>query len=326
MNSRFMYHSAGSHGENISLSVFYVIVFFFSVPANAMALWVFCHPKNKTSVPRVFLTHLAVADMCYVLLLPMRVIYHASDGDWILGEVACSLSGFLFYLNLYCSLYFTTCISFDRFLAVVLPVRALSWRKPAYAKAGCAVIWVVVTVCMAPVLLSKQTVNLQLEEERNVTVCQQLYLQKTSPRALLSTAVAFSIPLLVLSLSYILILIKLKTVTQQTQSRVHLKARRMVVLTLANFLVAFLPFHIHRFIYIVRYSQPNVSDMEATSLSIGNRVTSALTCVNAVIDPLMYFFLADTYQRTLLRLLGRPESAQPESGQISNPVDMSSAF
>ncbi|XP_076126017.1 uracil nucleotide/cysteinyl leukotriene receptor [Alosa pseudoharengus] len=317
-------HSPGSHGENVTLAVFYTIVFLLSVPANAMALWVFCRPKNGTSVARVYLTHLAMADMCYVLLLPMRVVYHASAGDWILGEVACRLSGFLFYLNLYCSLYFMTCISFDRFLAVVFPIRSLSWRRTAYAKVVCAILWVTVTVSMAPVLFSKQTIASQLDRN-NVTVCQQLYLESPSPRALLSTAVAFTVPLVVLSLSYILILFKLRSAKQQTQSPVHLKAKRMVVLTLVNFLVAFFPYHVHRFIYIVRYNQEDLSDVEVTSLTLGNRVTSALTCVNGVIDPLMYFFLTETYQRTLLKLLGRSKS--PRADQYTSPgVDMSSAF
>ncbi|XP_062400176.1 uracil nucleotide/cysteinyl leukotriene receptor [Sardina pilchardus] len=323
---RFSYHSTGSHGENITLAVFYTTVFLLSVPANAMALWVFCHPKNGTSVARVFLTHLAMADMCYVLLLPMRVVYHASAGDWILGEVACRLSGFLFYLNLYCSLYFMTSISFDRFLAVVFPIRSRSWRKTAYAKVVCAILWVMVTVSMAPVLFSKKRKTMPLQLGRhNVTVCQQLYLDSTSLTALISTAVAFTVPLVVLSLSYILILFKLKSTKQQNQSPVHVKAKRMVVLTLVNFLVAFLPYHIHRFVYIVRYSQQNLSEAEVISLTLGNRVTSALTCVNGVIDPLMYFFLTETYQRTLLKLLKRNESARTD--QYSNPgVDMSSAF
>ncbi|XP_012697009.2 uracil nucleotide/cysteinyl leukotriene receptor [Clupea harengus] len=319
---RFLYHSVGSHGENVFLSVFYTIVLVLSVPANAMALWVFCHPKNGSSSARVFLTHLALADMCYVLLLPMRVVYHASGGDWILGEAACRLSGFLFYLNLYCSLYFMTSISFDRFLAVVFPIRSLSWRKPAYAKVACAILWVTLTVSMAPVMASKQTMAIPLGVH-NVTVCQQLYLERTSPLALRSLAVAFALPLVVLSLSYVLILFKLRAVKRQTP--VHLKAKRMVVLTLVNFLVAFLPYHIHRFFYIVRYNQHNVSEEEVTSLSLGNRVTSALTCVNGVIDPLMYFFLTETYQRALLKLLGRAESAKTD--QHSKPGSgTSSAF
>lgn len=308
---KFVLYSVGSHEENVTLAVFYTIVFLLSVPANAMALWVFCHPKNRTSVARVFLTHLALADMCYVLLLPMRVVYHASAGDWILGEVACRLSGFLFYLNLYCSLCFMVSISFDRFLAVVFPTRSLTWRKTAYAKTVCGILWLLVTVSMAPLLLSKQTVALKLDRH-NVTVCQQLYLERTSPRALLSTAVAFTVPLIVLSVSYILILVKLRTTTQQTNSPVHLKAKRMVILTLLNFLVAFLPYHIHRFLYIVRYNQQIISDTEVTSLTIGNRVTSALTCVNGIIDPLMYFFLTDTYQRTLLKILGWEKHAKAE--------------
>uniref|UniRef100_A0A3B4BNJ2 G-protein coupled receptors family 1 profile domain-containing protein n=1 Tax=Pygocentrus nattereri TaxID=42514 RepID=A0A3B4BNJ2_PYGNA len=250
---------------------------------NALALWLFCKNKRYSS-SKVFLFNLAVADILYVLVLPMRVVYHASCNHWPLGEVSCHLMGFLFFLNLYYSMYFMTCISLDRLLATVLPLWCQNLRKAANVN---AIPWVLVTASMAPVLFTCQTVTIQ-SPERNVTVCHQLYLEKTSHKALVSTAVAIAIPLVFLTISYILILHKLRMMIFHERTPVQQKAVRMIVMTMVNFLIAFMPYHIHRFIYIKRHTQGHISDVEIRSLAF-----------------VMYFFLARNYQNTLLQLCGR---------------------
>ncbi|XP_053483358.1 uracil nucleotide/cysteinyl leukotriene receptor [Ictalurus furcatus] len=296
-------YSAGSHEENMFFATLYIIVFIVSVPCNMLALWVFLHSKGSSS-SKVFLLNLAIADMCYVLVLPMRVIYHASNGDWPLGEASCRLVGFLFFINLYCSMYLITCISLDRLLAINLPLKWQSLRRSKNAKVICAILWALVTCSMVPVLFSTQTSPFW-SSGRNVTLCYQLYLEKTSFKALVSTAVAISIPVVSLTVSYILIFLKLRVMTFHQRTSVQSKAFRMILLTLATFIVAFVPYHMHRFLYIERHTQGKLSDFEIRSLAFGNRITSALTCVSGIMDPVMYFFLARNYQKTLLKLCGR---------------------
>ncbi|KAI5105764.1 uracil nucleotide/cysteinyl leukotriene receptor [Silurus meridionalis] len=296
------FYSAGSYEENMLFATLYIIIFIISVPCNLLALWVFFHSKSSSS-SNVFLLNLAIADMCYVLVLPMRVIYHALNSDWPLGEAFCRMVGFLFFINLYCSMYFITCIGLDRLLAISLPLKGQSVRKSKNAKVVCAILWTLVTFSMVPVLFSHQTTNF-LPSGRNVTNCNQLYLENGSIKAFVSTAVAISIPLFSLTVSYILILLKLRGMTFNQRKSVQSKAIRMILLTLVTFIVAFVPYHIHRLIYIERHKQGNLFDFEIRSLAFGNRLTSALTCVSGIMDPLLYFFLAQNYKRSLRRLYG----------------------
>ncbi|CAK6969317.1 uracil nucleotide/cysteinyl leukotriene receptor [Scomber scombrus] len=112
-----------SHQENIAFATFYILVFIIAVPGNTMALWAFFRQRT-TSPSKVFLQHLSIADISYILILIMRIVYHLSDSRWPFGHVLCQLAGFLFYLNMYCSLYLMSFISLDRFLAVVLPIKS----------------------------------------------------------------------------------------------------------------------------------------------------------------------------------------------------------
>uniref|UniRef100_A0A3B4TS51 Uracil nucleotide/cysteinyl leukotriene receptor-like n=2 Tax=Seriola dumerili TaxID=41447 RepID=A0A3B4TS51_SERDU len=281
--------------ENIVFSTFYILIFIIAVPGNALALWAFFH-QDSTSPSKVFLRHLSIADISYILILPMRIVYHLSDSHWPLGHVICQLSGFLFYLNMYCSLYLMSLISLDRFLAVVLPLTSQSVRKAKYANVAVGILWVTVIVSMSPTLFSKNVTN------NSTGICNKLYLEKTSPTALVSTIVAFVIPLTTIMVSYILILLKLRKVKQQVERPVKDKAIKMIILIVLNFLVAFVPYHVSRVIYIEIHSHGNMTATSRELLGRANKITSALTCVSGILDPVMYFFLNQAYRNKLLQM------------------------
>ncbi|XP_062335977.1 uracil nucleotide/cysteinyl leukotriene receptor [Osmerus eperlanus] len=291
-------YSRGSHLENLLFASFYILVFIVATPSNTLALWAFfC--RGGMSPCEIFLRNLAIADISYVLLLPLRMAYHLSDSHWPFSQALCRVVGFLFYLNMYCSLYFMTCISLHRLLIVVIQVRAQWIRKTLFAKVVSLIIWVIVIVSMCPVLLSKKTVAVEIN---NVTTCSQLYLEHTSPKAMVSTIVAFVIPLFTIGVSYVLILVKLRAVKQHEKRQVRGKAVQMIILIMINFVVAFLPYHVIRVIYIEKHSQTHMTESSIAILAITNRIASAMTCVSGVLDPLMYFFLAKTYQNMLLEV------------------------
>ncbi|KAK5849594.1 hypothetical protein PBY51_013917 [Eleginops maclovinus] len=291
-----VFFGSDSHHDNIIFSSFYILIFLIAVPGNALALWAFFR-QHSSSPSKVYLRHLSVADLSYILILPMRIVYHLSDSRWPFGHVLCQLAGFLFYLNMYCSLYLMSFISLDRFLAVVLPIKSQSIRKVVYAKVAVGILWVTVIVSMSPTLFSKKDAR-----KNSTDSCNKLYLEKTSPTALVSTILAFVIPLSTIVVSYILILLKLRAIKQQEERPVKSKAIRMIILIVTNFLFTFVPYHVSRVIYIEMHMQGNLTAARWESLGRANRITSALTCVSGVLDPVMYFFLNRAYRDGLLQL------------------------
>lgn len=279
-----------SHQENIMFSVYYALVFSIAVPGNTLALWTFMR-QDTTSPGDVFLRHLSFADIFYVLILPMRIVYHLSDNHWPFGQVVCQLAGFFFYLNMYCSLYLMSFISLDRLLAVVLVIKAQSVRKALYARVGVAILWLTMILSMSPTLFRKHAASFN-----STGICDKLYLETTSSTALVSTVVAFAIPLATIIVSYILVLWKLRTVKQQ---HVKDKAKKMIILIMMIFLFAFVPYHVSRVIYIESHSHGHMTAASHESLARANRITSALTCVSGILDPVMYFFLNGAYREKL---------------------------
>lgn len=285
-----------SYMTNVIFSIFYILIFIFAVPGNILALWTFFH-QDSTSSSDIFLRHLAIADILYILILPMRIVYHLFDGHWPFGQVVCQVAGFLFYLNMYCSLYLMGFISLDRFLAVVLPIKSLSVRKAVYAKVAVGILWVMVILSMSPMLGSGRNVS-----TNSTATCHRLYLEQTSPNALVSTLVAFIIPLATIVVFYTMILVKLGSIKQQS---VKDKAKITIIVIMMNFLFAFLPYHVIRVMYIRSYNQGHVTAARRVLLGNANRVTSALTCVSAILDPVIYFFMNRGYREKLLQLLAK---------------------
>lgn len=304
--------AADSTVENTLFGCFYVLVFFLALNGNSLALWIFSHQRGSSSPANIFLIHLAVADLLYVIVLPLRATYHLTGGHWPFGEVPCRMAGFLFYVNMYASLYFLACVAGDRYLAVVHAVRSLRVRRARYAHIISFSLWALVTVSMAPLLVTQQTAEVD-----GTTVCLQLYREKASRNALISLAVAFTPPFLTTLSCYLLIIHSLHR-GSRLEPTLKLKALRTIGVVLLIYVVCFLPYHASRATFILGYRHPDVSCQTRRGLSLANRLTSSLTCLNGAMDPLIYLFGAEKFRGTLMRLFCKDKAAM--SGATSGEL------
>ncbi|KAM9385540.1 uracil nucleotide/cysteinyl leukotriene receptor [Pholidichthys leucotaenia] len=305
--------------ENQLFGWFYLVVFVLALTGNTLALWIFFHQRGVSSPANVFLIHLAVADLSYVIILPLRATYHFTGGHWPLGEVPCRVVGFLFYVNMYASLYFLACVAGDRYLAVVHAVRSLKVRRSRYAHIISFSLWVLVTVSMAPLLVTHQTVQVD-----NTTVCLQLYREKASRKALISLAVAFMPPFLTTLSCYLLIIHSLHR-GSRLEPALKLRALRTIGLVMLIYVVCFLPYHMSRATFILGYNHPDITCQTRRGLSLANRLTSSLTCLNGAMDPLVYLFGAEKFRGTLRQLFCKDKAGMTgaTSGELKGTHESS---
>lgn len=83
---------------------------------NIVALYVFCFRTKQKTTSVIYTINLAVTDLLVNLSLPPRILLYYSAGACL----TCSyLHIFSYFVNMYCSILFLTCICVDRYLAIV---------------------------------------------------------------------------------------------------------------------------------------------------------------------------------------------------------------
>uniref|UniRef100_UPI00398E6720 uracil nucleotide/cysteinyl leukotriene receptor-like n=1 Tax=Pristiophorus japonicus TaxID=55135 RepID=UPI00398E6720 len=280
--------------ERLIYVVIYSTVFTAGLIENSISVWVFCSRMKTKTIASIYMLNLAVADLCLILTLPLRITYHILQSHWPFGEIACRITGFLFHLDLYSSVYFLTCISIDRYLAIVHPVRSLNFRKVRYAKIISATVWVTAILGTFQLAVTTQTV----QARENTTVCLQLYREKPSLYASGALVVGFLFPFLVIICCYLCIIRHLQSYRRLDHKH---KASRMIFTVLTVFLICFLPYHVARLLYIIMANQQLESTPTIQSLAIINRAFFCLASINCCLDPVVYFFVGENFKECLCR-------------------------
>lgn len=180
----------------------YSIICVLGTAANALAVCVLGHASaSRRTVANTFMLNLCVSDMLFLLSLPLWAVYYSWGYHWPFGQVACKICGALHNLNLYASIFFITCMSIDRYLAIVHPLRSHIARDPKRAQLLCVLVWVLACACTAPTVVLRNTRYIQ---SLGVEACVIFYPQHIWYLILtwMKILLAFLLPLFIISCCY----------------------------------------------------------------------------------------------------------------------------
>ncbi|XP_061606721.1 P2Y purinoceptor 6-like isoform X3 [Phyllopteryx taeniolatus] len=101
----------------VFLPVCYSLTFVFSLALNSVVLLRSCRGRRRAArnASVIYMVNLAATDLMYGLSLPFLVASYVLRDRWMFGDFMCRLVRFLFYFNIYASIFFLTCISLHRF-------------------------------------------------------------------------------------------------------------------------------------------------------------------------------------------------------------------
>ncbi|XP_070845281.1 proteinase-activated receptor 2 isoform X2 [Chaetodon trifascialis] len=276
----------------VFLPIVYIIVFVVGLPANAIAIWVFLFRTKKKHPSSIYMANLALADLLFVIWVPLKIAYHFNGNDWIYGEGLCKVLVAFFYGNMYCSISFITCISVQRYWAVVHPL-GQQQRDSCVAVAVSVTVWVAVWLITIPLYLYDQEVyesDLKIRTCHDITKPSQ---KKTAAGYFLTMGiVGFVIPTVVCIISYVLMLKALRSsMADPTIAKRRRKAVVLIVTVLVMFLVCFTPSNI---MLLVHYSLLlGDSDNSLYGFYI---TTLCLASLNSCFDPFVYYFISEDFR------------------------------
>ncbi|XP_022531925.2 proteinase-activated receptor 2 [Astyanax mexicanus] len=275
----------------VFLPVIYIIIFIVGLPTNAMAVWVFLIRMKKKNPASILLANLALADLLFIIWLPMKIHYHFKDNNWTFGEPLCKVLVGFFYGNMYCSTIFIACISIQRYWAVTHPLSHKLTNRVAVCVSVC--VWIVVWIITIPLYLYDQTVQVT---NLNIITCHDVIRpsQLHFPVGYFLTMgiMGYVVPCLVCVVAYLLTFRSLReSVTDSDNEKKKKKAIILMVIVLVMFLVCFTPSNI---MLMVHYTVLGAEiQNEAYSFYI---VALCLGSLNSCLDPFVYYFISDEFR------------------------------
>ncbi|XP_072403783.1 proteinase-activated receptor 1-like [Chiloscyllium punctatum] len=293
----------------------YTFVFTASLPLNLLAILIFTLKMQLTKPAVIYMMNLASADLLFVLMLPLKITYHFSGNNWGFGSFLCRLVTGGFYAYMYCSVLLMMCISIDRFLAVVYPIRSATWRTRGRTVVICLVVWLVAIGGVLPLFLTEQTVYVT---ELGITTCHDVLplstLQSYSVYYFPTLCfLLFVIPLLVTSVCYICIISTLHSANETIQfGKSH--GSFLAIIVLSVFIVCFAPTNI---ILLIHYLHFYLAASD--SLYFAYMLCVSIGSISCCLDPLIYYYASSIFKSRLQNLLYPTESNSSQNKRQAIP-------
>jgi hypothetical protein len=106
---------------------FYTILFLIGTFGNGLVIISILRSSRLRTVTNTYLLNIAIADFVLLLSVPFLIVTILANG-WIFGNVLCKMYYNFIHINQYVSSLLLAALSFDRYLAVCHPIRAIEFR------------------------------------------------------------------------------------------------------------------------------------------------------------------------------------------------------
>lgn len=246
------------------------------------------------------MANLALADLLFVVWVPLKIAYHFNGNNWTFGEEMCKVLVGFFYGNMYSSILFIACLSVQRYWVVAHPLTQQR-RDNRLAVVVSVSIWAFVWISTTPLYLYQQTVKISA---LNITTCHDVNLitnlQNPFPDVqmpyyyfMVMAGLGFFIPCVVIITAYALMIRKLGASTMEGSSASKNRHRAMVLIitVLITFLVCFIPSNV---MLVMHYA---LLEKGIANNGYGFYITTlCLASLNSCLDPFLYYFVSEEFR------------------------------
>uniref|UniRef100_A0A8C1G3L6 Si:dkey-6n21.13 n=1 Tax=Cyprinus carpio TaxID=7962 RepID=A0A8C1G3L6_CYPCA len=273
----------------IFLPICYSFTFVFSITLNFVVLYRSFRHTRHWNASLIYMVNLATTDFMYGLSLPFLVASYVMRDDWVFGDFMCRLVRFLFYFNLYCSIFFLTCISVHRYLGICHPMKTITLETKRAVKGTCVLVWIAVFALTCPIFRFAKTQNLPREGKgsREMFInCWDDAIDKEFhdyiPYGVTLHFLGFFVPFSIIAWCYSRVVLTIF----RTLRRKSIKT--IITITLL-FALCFFPFHVTRTIFLLLKVTSRVQCHTMRMVSICYKITRPLASFNAWLNALLYF-------------------------------------
>uniref|UniRef100_A0A8C6KWN1 Prostaglandin D2 receptor 2 n=1 Tax=Nothobranchius furzeri TaxID=105023 RepID=A0A8C6KWN1_NOTFU len=263
---------------------------------NAFIIWMLGFRLKRCNTASVWVLNLALSDFLATLTLPLFTVYFYNDNSWELGEPLCKMQSSIFYLNMFFSAFLLAVISLDRLLLLATPLWSRHHRSVSGAWKVCALGWLWAALNTTPYSLFRAVI--EKEGEHKKKLCYHnfaLFLSsdetlerdcnvRQASTAISKTLLAFIIPLVIITGSYIVVTFKLREMGKRKRQSTR-SFSRMVKILIAAFALIWAPYHIACMLEMM-------ADAGNASRVVDKWLPGAATFsfLNPLLNPVLYAF------------------------------------
>ncbi|XP_069124060.1 QRFP-like peptide receptor [Argopecten irradians] len=291
--------------SKIILTALYGVIVFMSLLGNSLVLLTFVCNRHMRSTTNVFIVSLAVSDILYTLTAAPFDILVTFTTFWTSGSFSCKMVPFMNSLSVACSSLTLCCIAFDRFYAIVYPLKGKIFQSPTKAFALLLFVWVLSVATSLPNAQQYELVPFRTGCDTKY-LCMQPLVDGVAGEILqtwLSFTLLFLLPLLVMSILYGIIIYRLwikrpiGSSIESSQLRMKKKAIKMLLVVVFLYVLCWLPLQCFSIIIHKSNVRPTQSIRQLRKFLQWLAVSSC--CYN----PVIYTLMNEKFRRNFINVL-----------------------
>ncbi|KAI3379251.1 hypothetical protein SNEBB_008381 [Seison nebaliae] len=178
----------------------------------------------RYTTTNILILNLAFADMLFILFCVPWTAYDLATDVWLFGDMWCKISSYSTYLTAFLSVYLLVIMSFDRYLAVVHPVKSVRLRNARNAIIVCFWLWIVLILACMPLIFVHQQYTYSYDnvtKTRCLTVYQKINGTDIDSLCIMYMSIfgsSYVLPLILILSLYSMILQRLRNATTNMSS------------------------------------------------------------------------------------------------------------
>ncbi|XP_048411999.2 C-X-C chemokine receptor type 6-like [Stegostoma tigrinum] len=288
--------------RKVFMPCFYSVIFLSGLLGNSLVVVIYIYYEKLKTVTNIYMMNLAIADLLFLCTLPFWAV--DAHSQWIFGTFMCKLVSGAYTVNLYSCMLILTCVSINRYKAIVQATKSLNnGKKIFHSKLICVGIWVFAIILALPefILCKAKTET----DTLNKSVCKMVYplnqtqMIKVGVR-ITQMAVGFLIPFVAMTICYSVIA---KTLLQANRFQKH-KSLKIIFAVIAAFVICELPFNIVLLMQTLQIIRQEQTSCEYTaSINYAIIVTESIAYVHCCLNPILYVFLGVKFRNSFLKIL-----------------------
>ncbi|XP_060117266.1 probable G-protein coupled receptor 132 [Heteronotia binoei] len=313
--------------SRLPLVLVYSVIFAVGVPANIVTTILTFVQMYRGNILSIYLFGLSLCELMYLSTLPHWIIYVQKGHYWTMGQTSCKVIGYIFFCNIYISILLLCCISIDRYMAVVYPLRSRGIRTQRIAAGVTLVVFGIVAVIYSRVFFDN---NIQ---GPNSTTCFESTLNNhLAIINIVRFLIGFVTPFAILIFMNYRIFQNVK-ISYSLNPQKKSKVKYLAVAIISIFVVCFAPYHFTLLVRAVHFHQ-NPEDhcvFENKTYTVST-IFLCLSTANSVADPFIYVLASENARNEICRTFrfvgvrflndSKMDSNKPSSIQ-KTPVDPS---